>query len=391
MDYESPPSSPQRRFMRTPPRQKHIRYLWWLIPGFVLLYVASHVYVSQQSQDSVNWQDVPLLPEKVPLTDLRYFTHDFAYRGMGHKFSELLMGLHFAKNNGLQYVFNQKSFVHNDRDADLEWFGDLVSQRYPTPPELLKDKLDSKSFEMDLSRWIPVTHYRGTVADAYSRMSELDLRKPMIGFGGRNTYFCTEVESSAPSSNCFKAGFSFLNSTRDIRDLLQTPIAETSEGDHLQPAQVDRLAIHIRLGDIQVSETPETYIKIIESMRRKHSIELKLDQVHFVFYRPSWWSFFDWKRLWDLKRALPTAQYHDIESVEETVRFMVASKYLMTSGSSLGYLAAYLCPRCHVISTLPKEYLDKAELTDDDYTANFYYMDEWVPSYRYLTSNSKQE
>ncbi|KAG9319910.1 hypothetical protein KVV02_007325 [Mortierella alpina] len=390
LDYESPPPSPQHQFMRTPRHRKHAHYFWCLIPGFVILYVTSHVYALQHSQDPLNGQDSPLMPEKVPLTELRYFTHDFAYRGMGHKFSELLMGLHFAKNNGLQYVFNGKSFVHNDRNADLEWFGDLMSQRYPTPPELLKDKLNNKSFDMDLKRWIPVTHYRGTVADAYSRMSDLELRRSVIGFGGRNTYFCTEDESSAPSSNCFKAGFSFLNATRDIRDLLQTPTVDTSQSDLLRPAQVDRFAIHVRLGDIQVSETAETYIKLIEGMRQKLSIGLTPDQVHFVFYRPSWWSFSNWKRLWDLKRALPTAQYHDIESVEETVRFMIASKYLMTSGSSLSYMAAYLCPHCHVISTVPKEYLDKAQLMEDDYTANFYYMDEWDPSFRYLTSSSKE-
>ncbi|KAF9574002.1 hypothetical protein EC968_007554 [Mortierella alpina] len=377
IDYESPPPSPKYRFMRTPRHQKHARFF-------------CHLYVLQHSQVPLNRQDDSLLPEKVPLTELRYFTHDFAYRGMGHKFSELLMGLHFAKNNGLQYVFNEKSFVHNDRNADLEWFGDLMSQRYPTPPELLRDKLNNKGFEMDLKQWIPVTHYRGTIADAYSRMSELDLRKPLLGFGGRNTYYCTEDESSAPSSNCFKSGFSFFNSTRDIRDLLQTPTTDIPKSDHPEPAQVDRLAIHIRLGDIQVSESPETYLEVIEGMRRKFSIGLTLDQVHFVFYRPSWWSLYNWKRLWDLKRALPTAQFHDIASVEETVRFMVASKYLMTSGSSLSYLAAYLCPRCHVISTVPKEYLDKAELTENDYTANFYYMDEWDPSFRYLSSSSSQ-
>ncbi|KAF9957130.1 hypothetical protein BGZ70_009610, partial [Mortierella alpina] len=338
----------------------------------------------------LNGQDGPLLPAKVPLTELRFFTHDFANQGMGHKFSEVLMGLHFAKNNGLQYVFNEKSFVHNRRNADLEWFGNLLSQRYPTPPELLRDKSNDKSFEMDLEQWIPVDHYRGTAADAYSRMSELELRRSVLGFGGRNTYFCPEDESNAPSSNCFMTEFSFLNATRDIRDLLQTPISDMSQSHSPEPAQVDRLAIHIRLGDIQVSEAPETYIEVIEGMRRKLSIRLSLEQVHFVFYRPSWWSFKDWKRLWDLKRALPTAHYHDIESVEETVRFMIASKYLMTSGSSLSYLTAYLCPRCHVISTIPKEHLDKTTLSENDYTKNFYFMDEWDPSFRYLTSSSSK-
>ncbi|CAO3564873.1 unnamed protein product [Mortierella alpina] len=339
LDYDSPPLSPQYRFLRTRAHRNRARYLWCVIPGFVIF--------------------------------------------------EVLMGLHFAKNNGLQYVFNEKSFVHNRRNADLEWFGNLLSQRYPTPPGLLKDKFDNKSFEMDLKQWIPVHHYRGTAADAYASMSELELRNSVLGFGGRSIYVCPEDESSPPLSDCFMKEFSFLNATRDIRDLLQTPMAEMSPSHHPEPAQVDRLAIHIRLGDIQVSETPETYIEVIEGMRRKLAIGLSLEQVHFVFYRPSWWSFKDWRRLWDLKRVLPTAQYHDIKSVEETVRFMIASKYLMTSGSSLSYMSAYLCPRCQVISTIPKEHLDKATLSEDDYTKNFYYMDEWDPSFRYLASSSK--
>jgi hypothetical protein len=168
----------------------------------------------------------------------------------------------------------------------------------------------------------------------------------------------------------------------------------TQSGNFLFPIaqhkveQVERMVIHVRLGDITVSEQPETYVKVIEGMRRKLSISLPADRIHFIYYRPSVWSWSGWKRLRDLKRVLPDAQYHNVESTEDTIRFMIASKYLMTSGSSLSYLAAYFCPNCHVISTMPKEHTKLGiKMTEENYRNNFYYMDEWVPLIHYYSPN----
>lgn len=340
--------------------------------------------------DKIIEDPIPQLSEKVPLSELKYFTHDFANQGMGHKFSELLMGIYFAKKNGLQYVFNEKTFVHNFRKADLEWLGDLLRQRYPVPQELAT-KPNGQAFEMKLKLWIPVYNYRDTTATAYAQIKEPELRTPFLGFGGRNFYECPE-DNPGLDHNCFHAGFSFLNATRDIRDLLQANNStEQGQGQH-KVEQVERLAIHIRLGDITVSEHPETYVKIIEGMRRKLSISLPADRVHFVYYQPSVWSWSNWKLLRDLKRALPDAQYHNVESTEETIRFMIASKYLMTSGSSLSFVAAYFCPNCHVISTLPKEQMHMGmEMTEDNYSHNFYYMDEWVPYIHYYSHSEESE
>jgi hypothetical protein len=162
---------------------------------------------------------LPLRSSKVPLSDLKYFTHDFANQGMGHKFSELLMGIYFARKNHLQYVFNEKSFVHNFREADLQWLGDLLRQRYPVPPEVVNEP-NGQGFEMNLKQWVSVWYYRDTAANAYREMTEVELRRPLLGFGGRNAYFCPE-NNPRPDSNCFLADFSFFNATRDIRDLLQ--------------------------------------------------------------------------------------------------------------------------------------------------------------------------
>ncbi|KAF9536371.1 hypothetical protein EC957_011202 [Mortierella hygrophila] len=334
--------------------------------------------------DKIVEDPIPPLSDKVPLPELKYFTHDFANQGMGHKFSELLMGIYFAKRNRLQYVFNEKTFVHNFRQADLEWLGDLIRQRYPVPQELAT-KLNGQAFEMDLNLWIPVYNYRDTTANTYAQMNEFELRRPLLGFGGRNSYNCPE-DNPRPDPNCFKADFSFFNATRDIRDLLQAnESAVQGQGQH-KVEQVERLAIHIRLGDITISEQPKTYVRIIEGMRRKLSISLPTNRVHFIYYQPSVWSWSNWKRLRDIKRALPDAQYHNVESTEETIRFLIASKYLMTSGSSLSFVAAYFCPNCHVISTMPKEHMHIGmEMTEDNYNHNFYYMDEWVPFIQYYS------
>ncbi|KAF9559198.1 hypothetical protein EC968_006677 [Mortierella alpina] len=328
----------------------------------------------------IDEDSLPLRSDKVPLSELKYFTHDFAIQGVGHKFSELLMGLHFAKNNGLQYVFNERSFVRNRRQADLQWLGDLLRQRYPVPQAV---EPNGQDFEMNLKQWIPVYYYRDTTANAYAQMNELELRRPLLGFGGRNAYYCPEG-NPRPDSNCFKAEFSFFNATRDIQDLLQA--RESTVQGQPKVDQVERLAIHIRLGDITISEQPETYVKVVEGLRRRLSIALPVDRIHFIYYQPYRWSWSNWKRLRDIKQVLPGAQYHNVESIEETIRFLTASEYMMTSGSSLSYLAAYLCLNCHVISTMPKEHIHLGvEMTEINYRNTFYYMDEWVPYIHYLS------
>lgn len=162
--------------------------------------------------------NTPLRAQKTPLTELKYFTHDFANQGLGHKFSELLMGIYFARNNGLQYVFNEKSFVDNFRHADLEWLADLLRQRYPVPPEV---EPNGQAFNLDMKLWIPVFYFRSTTANAYGEMNELELRRPLLGFVGRNAYFCPDDNATTNDANCFHAEFSFMNATRDIRELLQ--------------------------------------------------------------------------------------------------------------------------------------------------------------------------
>ncbi|KAF9566854.1 hypothetical protein EC968_003554 [Mortierella alpina] len=316
-----------------------------------------------------------------PLSGPKYFMHDFGNVGTGHKFSELLMGLYFAKKNRLQYVFNAKTFVYNFRGADLQWLGDLIQRRYPIPHEW---KSSDSVFDMDWKQWIPVYYYRNTTAYAYAQMNatrnELEPapQGPFLGFGGRNNYFCpADDPKQGLDFNCFLTEFSFFNATRDLQDLLQT-------GD----PQIERLAIHIRLGDITVSEKPETYVRAIEGMRRKLSIPLAEDQVHFIYYYahddPSdVRSEFDVGPLLEVRQALPGAHYHNVKSVEETLRFFVASKYMMTSGSSLSYLAAYFCIHCHVVITMPKEYWSE-DMTEHRLRKNFYFMDEWTPVSDYL-------
>ncbi|KAG0287363.1 hypothetical protein BGZ96_008691, partial [Linnemannia gamsii] len=354
--------------------RKHCLILWLLLPAFFTL----HFFVAPQwrySNHSNKGEDnIPLRSQKIPLTELKYFTHDFADVGLGHKFSELLMGIYFARKNGLQYVFNEKSFVHNYRNADLQWLGDLLRQRYPTPQEVMTEP-NGQDFDLNRKQWIPVYYYRSTTAEAYGEMYEIDLRRPLFGFVGLNAYLCPDDNATTNDANCFHAEFSFMNNTRDIRNLLQVSETTVQEGQH-KVEQVDRLVIHIRFGDITISEPPEIYVKAIEGMRRKLSISLPNSRIHFIYYRPSILSWSAWKRLHDLKRVFPGAQFQNVESVEETIRYMIASKYLMTSGSSLSYVAAYFCPNCHVISTMPKERTKFGyEMTEENYSKNFYHMD----------------
>ncbi|KAG0203636.1 hypothetical protein BGX28_004123 [Mortierella sp. GBA30] len=75
----------------------------------------------------------------------------------------------------------------------------------------------------------------------------------------------------------------------------------------------------------------------------------------------------------------------DDDNLEGTEDTLAGSKYLMTSGSGLSYLAAYLCLRCHVIYDMPKEWTYRGvSMTKENYNMTFLYMDEWVPYIRYL-------
>ncbi|KAK3820278.1 MAG: hypothetical protein J3Q66DRAFT_387201 [Benniella sp.] len=152
------------------------------------------------------------------------------------------------------------------------------------------------------------------------------------------------------SAGCFDIGYSYFNETRKLQDLLShseknAAVRKEYEDPIDQSAAiVDRVVIHIRSPSF---------------LRTSHD------------RRPE-----DNKAIRTLQRAIPKARYHNYEDTWDTVRFLTHSKFLVTSGSSFSYTAAYLCADCHVVFVKPKEYHDRSD--------NFYYMGEWIPHFRYL-------
>ncbi|KAG0210661.1 hypothetical protein BGX28_009088 [Mortierella sp. GBA30] len=304
------------------------------------------------------------------------------------------MALHFAKANGLQYVFNEKAFLANHRNADLHWIANLLKKRYPVPRELMEEfqqyqamnrhddntqqKMQpegSQLWEMDESRWLYVNYMR-PVKDAFAEDEKKHARRSKL-----QGYFSLDPVCAGNTFDCFTMGYTFFNATRDLQDLLSR--SDRGERHELK----DRLAIHIRLGDIQHLEDPRTYWKVIQGLRRERSIELPMNEVHFVYYLDESTKTSnkeEYKRNVDrlqvLQRDFPQAQYHNLEATEDTILFLTRSTYMVTSGSSLSYLAAYLCPTCHVIYVMPKEY---TKMTEDNFRKTCYYLDEWIPVIRY--------
>ncbi|KAK9760750.1 hypothetical protein K7432_014896 [Basidiobolus ranarum] len=272
----------------------------------------------------------------------KVYSHEFSKTGLGNKFSEVLIGLYFARNNGLKYKFDYDSFVLNHRKDDYEWFADLLASRYNAPGVYnklvqAKDLLGRQSLTTE-----QVTH-------------------------GYNGFFSRHFENCGEVSNCFMAEVSFFNAVRELQDLLNIR------------SRVHRVAIHLRFGDIGSFSSVNHYQQILRNLDRINKEIIPEDRVHFVYYTAN-----DREDiLTELKVKFPTAHYHNMRKVEDTIKFLASSQYHITSGSSLSYMAAYLCPDCHIIFTEPKERFI-SHLTDENLNKTFYYMDEWIPYYKLL-------
>ncbi|KAG0196158.1 hypothetical protein BGX28_010504, partial [Mortierella sp. GBA30] len=305
-----------------------------------------------------------------PTKNIRYVTQEFATEGLGHKFTELLMALNFTNANKLQYIFNEASFLENHRTDDLHWLSNLLKKRYPVPNEL-DDKKDGM-WTIEQDQWLHLTNYLGTTEENYLH----EIEKRSEGDAGSRAADIKEIDTSRLVG--------LFAGTRNVQDILQLTRRVEQDGNTLEENKteeelIDRLAIHIRLGDIQSLQSAEMYLKVIHGLRTRLQILLPFNEVHMVYYIHEEDASTNKECLDQLRRGLPEeVQYHNLEGTEDTIRFLVGSKYLMTSGSSLSYLAAYLCPRCHVIYDMPKEYaLNGVSMTEENYYKTFYYMDEW--------------
>ncbi|KAK9709371.1 hypothetical protein K7432_009075 [Basidiobolus ranarum] len=273
---------------------------------------------------------------------VRVYSHEFSDEGLGNKFSEVLIGLYFSRNNGLKYKFNYDSFVKNHRNDDYAWFADLLASRY--------DKSDSND------KLVRVDNLLG-----HQNLTIDQVESGYNGFYSTQFWHCGEV------NDCFFAKVSFFNAVRELQDLLNIK------------TRVHRVGIHLRFGDFGSFSTVEDYQKILRNLHKINKENIPEEKVHFVFYSPN-----DTEDILDeLKGAFPKAQYHNMTSVEGTVKFLASSQYHITSGSSLSYTAAYLCPGCHIVFTEPKERF-LSPLNDETINKTFYYMNEWTPYYKLL-------
>ncbi|KAF9359729.1 hypothetical protein BGX34_008188 [Mortierella sp. NVP85] len=315
----------------------------------------------------------------------RYFTQQFVVHGLGHKFSELLMGVRFARLNNLTYILDEKTFLYNYRHTNLTWIGDLLKRRFGTT-------LNDFSPVFDPKEWVHTDDFMNDAAVLYQEALVKEGR-PYKGF-----FADVKTQCHNPvyrNRGCWNIGVSFLNDTRDLQDLLSHPdkkdVAAPKEQENQDPIDqsaviVDRVAIHVRLGDITNMLTPETYRDLIRGIEIYHQVTIPPENVHFVYYGASSYNRYmeDYKAIRALQDIMPQARYHNYEDTWDTIRFLAHSKYLVTSGSSLSYMAAYLCAECHVIFTMPKEFIGYLSFDESTYFYNFYYMDEWIPDFRYL-------
>ncbi|KAG0326214.1 hypothetical protein BGZ99_009921 [Dissophora globulifera] len=328
--------------------------------------------------------------KNVPMTSVipqhaRVFAHQYAMHGLGHKTCELLMGLHFAHVNQLEYLFDEQTFLNNFRHDDLHWIADLVKRKYRTVAQ------HSGIFEE--TDWIKVDDFFSDAVDLYENQSQEVIeargRRVTQGFYADPSTMCRR--KGVDERGCFEIGHSFFNETRELQDLLSLGTKEAGGG--VDDALVDRVAIHIRLGDTTSALEPAAYVQILQGLETESKKTISPENVHFVYYDAASIESQDKENsvLVQLRQVLPNAQYHNFQSTEATVKFIAHSTIIITSGSSLSYLSAYLCPKCFVVFAEPKEYRGlHVQFNEETYNKNVFYLDEWVPHFRYLSPQIAQ-
>ncbi|KAF9285194.1 hypothetical protein BGZ68_004086 [Mortierella alpina] len=320
--------------------------------------------------------------------------HEFTYSGLGNKFMDLMFSLQYARQQNLTYTFNRIGFVANPRDADHTWLADLLAERF-NQTEWINHSLYMHHISDYSKPPPPVTKQEEAFLDGY------------FADGGTG---CAKDDCWEPSRAWYAAGLFSKNS--DLEDLLEGTAQKRQR----------RVAIHLRFGDTVTALEPEQYRKIVQGLETKYlttgqaqpnstqpnstqpnSTQLNSTQpestlfgsMHFVYHIPTEENRYEYsvnpynlglyqEPLDKLKAAFPKAEFLDFRTLERTVRFLAESEFMITSGSSLSYMAAYFCVDCHVVFTTPKEWIKRGlKMTRDNYTQSLYYKDGWEPDFTF--------
>jgi len=176
---------------------------------------------------------------------------------------------------------------------------------------------------------------------------------------------------------------------RDTMATAEDPVLEETSWAHaVNDSTMNRIAIHLRFGDISSVLDPRVYREIVDGLWREWEQESTASpSIRFVYYSPEDGTSQQIEKPSDLSkmqypRQSTTTNYKDRGYDQVSYPIQV---YCRLEGS-LGYMAAYLCPKCYVVFVTPKE--NGNNIYETDYWKNYYFMDEWVPYFRYLYERS---
>ncbi|KAG0051086.1 hypothetical protein BGZ83_004118 [Gryganskiella cystojenkinii] len=297
--------------------------------------------------------------------------HEFTWSGLGNKFLDLLFSLQYARQNNLTYSFNKVGFVANPRDADHTWLADLIANRFE----------DTRVISHQMYRLTDFTRPPPPLTPAEKALNDGYFMDGATTCAGDD---CFMLEAAAWAGGLF-------THNAELRNLLGVT-AETRKR---------RVAIHIRFGDEIHVLKPEQYLKIIKGLEGKYlqhdaKSPSLVDQVNFVYHVPTEENRYEYSdspqglakyqdALDGLKAAFPTAQFQDFKTLQRTIRFMAESEFLITSGSSLSYMAGYFCDGCHVVFVTPKEWVRVGvKMTEQNYRKSPYYINGWDPDFEFF-------
>ncbi|KAG0263674.1 hypothetical protein DFQ27_001631 [Actinomortierella ambigua] len=245
-----------------------------------------------------------------------YLTHQFTDAGIGHKFAELLFSVNEAQLNGVEYCLNEPSFLQNSRGDDYSF---LVTAIYAVFPKCRTDEPP---------------------------------RYVTSGFE-----FCGEGHDS----NCFFLPKRFYN---DL-SMFKLPSPQQFRGDGI--------GVHLRFGDTQANGDIDYYNRNIGHIRGLTGLK----RLTFCYHTNNEGGE---PLLLQLRQAFPEAKFVNARAVKQTASCLMDGRVMLTSGSSLSYMIAYLCKDCTVFFSQPKEFYESNSPYDVKVNSktSIYYVDRYT-------------
>lgn len=311
-----------------------------LFRGHNVTALASHVHDDVASQNRL--QDCLIDDKKQILFDKencpRFATVKITTRaGLGHRFTEILMGLLFAARTNATYIFDNSSFSENGKHGSYDWFQRFIP--------LSNTLITKEEYQNELSS---SGHRVRVISDSWENITERNTSECGIFYLTRSMSCKQHPNQLAPG--CFGAINGLFDTYRcKMANAYQYSSFKTRLD--LYKGYQDKLVIawHIRTGDRTLNKNASYF----ETISRQLSLAMENIPSHLFFIGENVVSNFPFLAPMCKAASFPgNCSFPELDA-EESLHHLVVSDVLITSGSSFAYMAALLHKKV-VINAFPK-------------------------------------